>query len=212
MGTYHGPDCRLCRREAQKLFLKGARCLDVKKCPMNNEKRARAPGSQPAGRRPKQSEYGSQLREKQKVRRIYGVREQQFRRYFDHAVRKRGVTGEVLLQLLERRLDNVVYRLGFANSRDEARQLVSHRHFMVNGRIVNIPSYQVREGDHVAVKPKSRSLQPIQIAVNSAGSRAAAGWLSPNFSEMSGTVLSLPTRDQIDTDAREQLIVEFYSR
>ncbi len=212
MGNYTGPDCRRCRREAQKLFLKGARCMGPK-CPIENEKRNTPPGEHGASRRPRKlSDYGMQLREKQKCRRIYGIQETQFRNYFRRAVRQRGVTGEELLRQLECRLDNVVYRLGFASSRDEAKQLVNHRHFTVNGRIVNIASYQVREGDTVAVKPRSRSIQPVQIAVNSAGSRSQTSWLEANFVDMTGRVIGLPTREQIDTNVNEQLIVEFYSR
>jgi small subunit ribosomal protein S4 len=212
MGNYNGPDCRRCRREGQKLFLKGARCMGPK-CPIDSEKHNKPPGDHGGSRRPrKQSDYGMQLREKQKCRRVYGIRERQFRNYFRSAVRRRGVTGEELLRQLERRLDNVVYRLGFASSRDEAKQLVSHRHFTVNGKIVNVSSYQVREGDTVAVKARSRAIQPIQIAVNSAGSRSQPEWLEANFTDMTGRIVGLPTRDQIDTEVNEQLIVEFYSR
>jgi len=212
MATYHGPDCRYCRREGQKLFLKGARCLGPK-CPIEVERRNKIPGVHGQSRRPrKTSEYGLQLREKQKCRRMYGIRERQFRNYFRSAARRRGVTGEILLQLLERRLDNVVFRLGFASSRDEARQLVGHRHFSVNGRIVNMTGFLVREGDVVAVKPRSRSIQPIQIAVNSAGSRGLADWLEVNFTDMIGKIVTLPGRDQIDSNVNEQLIVEYYSR
>jgi len=209
MARYTDSVCKQCRREGVKLFLKGDRCYSAK-CAVI--KRNTPPGQHGQARQRKPKEYGTQLREKQKVRRAYGVGEKQFRKYYDMASNMRGVTGENMLSLLERRLDNVVYRLGFASSRDEAKQLISHRHLTVNGRVVNIASYQVREGDTVAVKPRSRSIQPVQIAVNSAGSRSQPDWLEANFTDMTGRVVGMPTRDQIDTDVNEQLIVEFYSR
>ncbi len=209
MGRYTGPRCRLCRREGKRLYLKGARCY-TSKCAL--ERRNYPPGMHGQRRAGKPSEYGIQLRAKQQMRRIYGVSERQFRNYFRRAVRQKGITGEILLQLLERRLDNVVYRLGFASSRAEARQLVSHRHIMVNGRIVNIPSYLVREGDVISVKPRSRGIQPIQNAINAAMGRPQVPWLEVDYDQLTGRVLSLPTRDQIDTQVDERLVVEFYSR
>lgn len=209
MARYTGPVCRLCRREGQKLYLKGQRCY-TDKCPI--ERRPYAPGEHGQDRRGKQSEFGLQLREKQKARRIYGVLERQFSRYYDKADRARGVTGEVLLQLLERRLDNVVFRLGLASSRKEARQLVTHGHFEVNGRKVNIPSYLVKEGDVVRVREKSRSMDRFKELVELAQDRGVPEWLSPDYEAMQGTILRLPNREEIDTPVAEQLIVEHYSR
>jgi len=208
MARYTGPVCRLCRREGQKLFLKGDRCYGDK-CSV--ARRPYPPGIHGQGRH-KISEYGQQLREKQKCKRVYGVLERQFTRYFDMAERKPGVTGENLLQILESRLDNVVYRLGFASSRAEARQLVRHRHFTVNGRIVSLPSYRVRPGDVVAVKESSRSLNKFVEAAEEMSQRIIPEWLDLNVEAMEGRVLSLPTRDQIDTDVQEQVVVELYSR
>jgi len=208
MARYTGPVCRLCRREGQKLFLKGDRCYS-EKCAI--ARRPYAPGLHGQGRH-KLSEYGLQLREKQKCKRTYGILERQFKRYFEMAERKPGVTGENLLQILESRLDNVVYRLGFASSRAEARQLVRHGHFTVNGKKVSIPSYRVRPGDVVAVKESSRTLNKFVEAAEAMSRRTIPEWLDLNVEAMEGRVLSLPTRDQIDTDVQEQVIVELYSR
>lgn len=201
--------CRLCRREGAKLFLKGERCY-TRKCSF--ERRSYAPGQHGQVVQRKIKEYGVQLREKQKLRRIYGVIEGQFRGYMREAMRQTGITGEVLLQLLELRLDNAVYRLGFGASRRQARELVSHAHFLVNGHKVNTASYLVKPGDVIEVKESSRNLHPIiQSLESSAGSRTPA-WLGLDPEARRGTVLSVPTREQIDTDVRETLIVEFYSR
>lgn len=210
MSKYLGPVCRQCRREGEKLYLKGTRCYSPR-CAL--EKKAYAPGQHgQAQMRRKVQGYGVQLREKQKARRIYGVLERQFRRYFEEAERRKGLTGEVLLQLLERRLDNVVYRMGFAVSRRQARQLVAHRHFSVNGQTVNIPSFLVRPGDVVAVREGSKEEPPIVEAIRQARGRRIPSWLEVDFDEMRGKVQWLPSRDEIDTDIQEQLIVEFYSR
>ncbi|MGE5553240.1 MAG: 30S ribosomal protein S4 [Betaproteobacteria bacterium] len=209
MARYTGAVCRLCRREGEKLFLKGDRCY-TNKCAL--DRRGYAPGQHGQSRRSKPSEYALQLREKQKLRRIYGILETPLRNYFEAAERKRGVTGENLLQLLERRLDNVVYRLGLAGSRAEARQLVRHGHFTVNGEKVNIPSFLVKAGDTIAVKESSRKLNRIQEMLQAAGARPIPAWLSFNPETFSATVVSLPTRDQIETNIKEHLIVEFYSR
>jgi len=210
MAKYRGAVCRLCRREGVRLYLKGERCFSGK-CAI--EKRPYPPGEHGQKRtRRRVSDYGIQLREKQKLRRIYGILERQFRRYFAQATRRSGVTGEALLQFLERRLDNVVWRLGFASSRALARQLVNHGHFTVNDRPVNIPSYQVRQGDTVAVTGSSRSLPPIVSSVATAGGRRLPPWLEIEGDAMRGKVLSLPARDDIDTQIQEELVVEFYSR
>ena len=210
MAKYRGPACRLCRREGVRLYLKGERCSSAK-CAI--EKRPYPPGEHSQARRRRRiSDYGIQLREKQKLRRIYGIFERQFRRYFAEATRSPGVTGEALLRLLERRLDNVVYRLGFASSRAQARELASHGHFTVNNRPVNIPSYQVRLGDAIAVSESSRSLSPIVASVAGAGGRRLPGWLQTEADAMRGTVVSLPSRDEIDTQVQEELVVEYYSR
>jgi len=202
----HGPRCRQCRREMSKLYLKGDKCFSVK-CPV--EKRKYPPGQH--GQRPRKlGEYGQQLREKQKIKRIYRVAETQFRNYYDEAVRRKGVTGAVLLVLLETRLDNVVFRMGFADSRMQSRQLVSHAHFLVNGKKVNIPSYCVREGDVISVRPRSRTIATIVESLNSA--RRRPEWVSVDPQNFSGKVLAPPTRGQIDTQVEEQLVVEFYSR
>ncbi len=209
MARYTGPVCKLCRREGMKLFLKGTKC-QTNKCPM--ETRAYAPGQHGRTRRFKQSEYGMQLREKQKVKRIYGVLERQFRRYFDMASRQKGVTGENLLQILERRLDNVVYRLGFAPSRRAARQLVRHRHFMVNGQIVDIPSYLVKPGDRVQVRPKSRSLEVIHTSMRRVREGRLVPWLELDKANMVGIFREIPSRADIPINVNEQLIVELYSK
>ena len=208
MARYTGADCRLCRREGAKLFLKGDRCY-TDKCAM--ERRAYAPGE--AGRkRVKENEYLLQLREKQKTKRIYGVLEKQFRAYYDIASRKQGVTGENLLTILESRLDNVVYRLGFAKSRAEARQQVRHGHIHVNGRRVDIPSVRVRPGDLISVAPKAKEMLVIKSALISNERVQVPAWLEVDIEKLQGSVLSLPQRDQIDLDIREQLIVELYSK
>lgn len=208
MSRYLGPKCKLCRREGIKLFLKGNKCY-TDKCPI--ERRPYAPGEH-GRRRRKLSEYGVQLREKQKARRIYGVQEKQFRGYYQDAARYKGVTGDVLLQILERRLDNVVYRLGFGASRTEARQLIRHGHFTVNGHRVDIPSYLVSEEDEIAVAPGSRKIDRFKELAEDARARSTVEWLSPNYDELSGKVLELPTREHIDVPVEERLIVELYSR
>jgi small subunit ribosomal protein S4 len=208
MARYTGADCRRCRREKQKLFLKGSKC-DGPKCPF--ESRPFPPGQHGRGR-PKESEYLLQLREKQKARRVYGIMEKQFRGYYEEAVHKQGKTGEVLLQILESRLDNVVYRAGYAPSRDSARQLVRHGHLTVNGRKVDIPSYRVREHDVIQVREKSRELTPFLVAQGLAGSRSIPAWLEAIPSQLKILVHSLPARQTIDTQVQEQLIVELYSK
>jgi small subunit ribosomal protein S4 len=208
MARYTGADCRQCRREGEKLFLKGDRCY-TDKCGI--EKRPYPPG-QAGKKRPRDSEYRVQLREKQKAKRIYGVLEKQFRTYYQIATRQPGITGENLLRLLESRLDNVVYRLGLAASRDEARQLVRHGHFTVDGRRVDIPSFRVRPGALVAVAEKSRDLTTIKAALISSSKIEVPGWLEIDVEKLQGKVLSLPVREQIDAPLREQLIVELYSK
>jgi small subunit ribosomal protein S4 len=208
MARYTGADCRRCRREKMKLFLKGSKC-DGPKCPI--EIRPYPPGQHGRGRS-KDSEYLLQLREKQKARRVYGVLEKQFRGYYEEANRKQGKTGDVLLQILETRLDNVVYRAGFAKSRDMARQVVRHGHIVVNGRKVDIPSYRVSENDIVEVREKSRELTPFVVARAEAGSRGVPAWLEVITNQMKILVHSLPARQVIDTPVQEQLIVELYSK
>jgi len=208
MARYTDAKCRLCRREGSKLYLKGDRCY-TDKCAIT--RRAYAPGQHGQSRK-KMSEYGVQLREKQKVRRIYGILEKQFRDYFAEAERLRGVTGENLLRLLELRFDNVVYRMGFGESRAEARQLVRHGHFTVNGKKVDIPSYQIGLNDLIAVKANSKSTDKFKgLAENSAG-KTAPQWLSTNAEMMEARVIALPVREDIDLPIEEHLIVELYSR
>ncbi len=209
MARYIGPVCRLCRREGMKLFLKGERCYSDK-CAI--EKRNVPPGQHGRARRAKVVGYGIQLREKQKVKRTYGVLESQFRRYFEAADRQKGITGELLLQMLERRLDNVIYRLGFATSRAQARQLVRHGHFTVNGRKVDVPSYAVRRGDVVAVRATSGQNPTIQHAIEEVKGRGIPDWLLFDSGALSGSVSQLPTREQINLPVQEQLIVELYSK
>ena len=209
MARYIGPVCRLCRREGMKLFLKGERCY-TEKCAI--EKRNVPPGQHTKLRRAKLMGYGLQLREKQKVKRIYGVLENQFRRYFEAAERQRGITGETLLQLLERRLDNVVYRLGLATSRAQARQLVRHGHFIVNGRKVDIPSYSLKAGDVVTVRGTSAKSASIQHAMEEVKGRGIPEWLALDTDKVSGRIVSLPSREQINLPVQEQLIVELYSK
>ena len=209
MARYNGPVCRLCRREGMKLFLKGERCY-MEKCAI--EKRNVPPGQQGKARKAKLMGYGLQLREKQKVKRTYGVLENQFRRYFESADRQRGITGETLLQLLECRFDNVIYRLGLATSRPQARQLVRHGHFFVNERRVTIPSYSLRVGDTVTVQNKSTKNVSIQHAIEEVKGRGIPDWLAFDGEKLSGEVSSLPTREQINLPVQEQLIVELYSK
>ncbi|NMB25523.1 MAG: 30S ribosomal protein S4 [Firmicutes bacterium] len=208
MARYTGPVCRLCRREGEKLFLKGDRCY-TEKCAV--DRRSYPPGQHGQGRH-KVSEYGLHLREKQKLRRIYGVLERQFERYYDRASRQTGITGENLLQILELRLDNIVYRMGFAASRAQARQLVMHGHFAVNGQKTDIPSYEVRVGDVITVREKSRNMQLIKDNIAAAEGRAVPEWLEANLEQMEGKILAVPTREQMDISIQEHLIVEFYSR
>ncbi|HVT48232.1 MAG TPA: 30S ribosomal protein S4 [Vicinamibacterales bacterium] len=209
MARYIGPVCRLCRREGMKLFLKGERCYS-EKCAI--EKRNVPPGQHGRARRAKIVGYGIQLREKQKVKRTYGVLENQFRRYFEAADRQKGVTGELLLQSLERRLDNVVYRLGFSTSRAQARQLVRHGHFTVNGRKVDIPSFAVRMGDTIAVRASSHENTAIQHAMEEVKGRGIPEWLAFDSAAFSARVAQLPSREQINLPVQEQLIVELYSK
>ena len=211
MARYVGPVCKLCRREEEKLYLKGERCFGAR-CAL--ELRAYAPGMH--GRkgqfRRKVSDYGLQLREKQKARRIYGVLEAQFRRYYAEALKRPGMTGVTLLSILERRLDNVVYRLGFAESRAQARQLVRHGHFDVNGTKTNVPSMILRPGDAVAVREISYTNGYFAIVKDALADRKVVDWLSRDETRLAGQVVSMPTREQIDTPVKEQLIVEYYNR
>ena len=209
MAVYHDARCRLCRREGMKLFLKGARCL-TDKCAF--ERRGYATGEHGKSRRAKETNYGLQLREKQKAHRIYGLLERQFRHTFTKASEAKGVTGEVLLQMLERRLDNVVFRLGLAPSRSAARQLVRHRHFAVNGKPVDIPSYQVRPGDEVQVREKSRELTVVKHSLDSRKGQGVPDWLELHAERLSGRILHVPTRASIGVPINEQLIVELYSK
>lgn len=208
MARYTDAVCRLCRREGQKLFLKGDRCY-TDKCSV--DRRTYPPGQHGQGRK-KPSEYGLQSREKQKTRRYYGVLESQFRKYFDMAERKAGVTGTNLLQILETRLDNVVYRLGMAMSRPEARQLVLHGHFTVNGKKVNIPSYLVKAGETISLCEKSRGLEKFKIVIESNASRVPPKWLDLDRNTLQAKVISLPQREDIDLPIEEHLIVELYSK
>ena len=208
MARYTEANCRLCRREGQKLFLKGERCYSPK-CAI--ERRNYAPGQHGQSRN-KMSDYGTQLREKQKARRFYGLLEGQFEKYYEMAIKQPGIAGENLLRILESRLDNVIYRLGFAMSRPEARQLVRHGHFTVDGKRVDIPSYRVKAGDVVAVGEKFRDLLPIKEALISSERFEVPGWLEVDIEKLSGNVLALPTREQISGDINEQLIVELYSK
>ena len=203
-----GPKCKLCRREGEKLYLKGARCYS-EKCSF--ERRPYAPGEHGQGRA-KSSEYSLQLREKQKVRRIYGLQENKFKNYFEDAERMKGVTGQNFIQLLERRLDNAVYRLGFATSRNEARQFVLHGHIYVNGRKVSIPSYQVNEGDTISVKDSSRKNDRFSEILDVNSELAPPEWLSVNMDKAEGKVVALPEIENIDFPVEEHLIVEYYSR
>ena len=208
MARYTGAVCKLCRREGQKLFLKGERCYS-EKCSVGI--RAYAPGQHGQGRK-KNSEYGIHLRAKQRARRFYGVNETQFRHYFEVAERKAGITGENLLKMLESRLDNIVYRVGFASSRAEARQLVGHGHFEVNGHRVDIASYLCKAGDVITVCQKSRSLDKIKAVIEANSGRPVPQWIDVNADNFEAKVVTLPNRDQIDAPVEEQLIVEFYSK
>ncbi len=206
MARMIGADCRQCRREGCKLFLKGDRCT-TKKCAM--ERRPVAPGQHGTGRK-RVTEYGTQLREKQKVKKAYGILENQFRRYYEEAERMKGVTGENMLSLIERRLDNVVYRMGIGSSRSECRQIVNHRQITVNGKTVNIPSYQVKVGDVIAVKENKRELEMFKQLKGM--KIVMPKWLEFNSDKLEGKVLSLPTREDIDLNIKEHLIIELYSR
>ena len=209
MAVYHDARCRLCRREGMKLFLKGTRCF-TDKCAF--EKRGYAPGEHGKSRRVKETNYGQQLREKQKARRIYGLLERQFRHYFTKAADAKGVTGEVLLQMLERRIDNVVFRLGFAPSRSAARQIVRHGHVTVNGRRVDIPSQLVRAGEEIAVRDKSKKLAVVLTSLEARKGQGVPEWLELNVDRLAGRVLNIPTRGSIPVPINEQLIVELYSK
>jgi small subunit ribosomal protein S4 len=209
MARYTGSVCKLCRRERQKLFLKGQKCF-TEKCPIENERNF-PPGQHGNSRRAKISEYGVQLREKQKIKRIYGLLETQFRNDFEKASRQKGRTGENLVKLLERRLDNVVYRLGFASSRKAARQLVRHRHIIVNDVLVDIPSYQVVPGDVIKIKEKSKKLDLIHNSLKRTKDNQFA-WLSVDKATLSGTFLQVPERSEVPLNANEQLVVELYSK
>ena len=211
MARYTGPVCRLCRTEQKKLFLKGERCKSDK-CPLN--KKRGAPGKDPKGRAGKRSEYGLQLREKQKLKRIYNMLEKQFSLTFDRAQKMSGITGDNLVALLESRLDNVVFRMHFAVNRAQARQLVSHRHILVNGKIVNIPSYQVKPGDIISVKEGSKKLVVILDALNEVAKSGTAPWISVDVDAQRGTFNALPRREEVTdlADVKEQLVVELYSK
>ena len=211
MARYTGSNCKLCRREGTKLLLKGEKCR-TEKCPI--ERRSFAPGMHGrfSRRRRRETEYALQLREKQKVKRIYGVLETQFRNYFEKSARKKGLTGDNLLIMLERRLDNILYRMGFCPSRKSARQLIRHRFFTVNDRIVDIPSYQVKEGDVISVREKGKDLGLIMASIEVSQREETPSWLRVDFKGMKGEVLSTPTREEIPEPVQEQLIVGLYSR
>ncbi len=209
MARYTGPVCKLCRREGEKLFLKGTRCYSAK---CSFDKRSYTPGQHGITQRQKLSEYGIQLREKQKVKRIYGVQESQFRNYYEKANRRKGISGENLLILLESRLDNVIYRLGFAHSRNSARQLVLHKHFMVNGRVVNIPSFLLRPSDVIEVREKSRKFSIIHEAMKRVKDDTMLPWLSLDKAKMQGVFKDVPSRQDIPINVQENLIIELYSK
>ncbi len=209
MARYTGPVCRLCRREGMKLFLKGTKC-HTDKCPI--EKRNFAPGQHGRDRKAKIVGYGLQLREKQKAKRIYFTLEGQFRDYYEKANRSQGVTGEILLQQLERRLDNVAYRLGFASSRRQARQIVRHGHVDVNGRKVNIPSYQVQVGDTIRIRENSKKMTVLEASTEFASHQITPQWLQADHANLTGKVVALPKRDDVNLPVNEQLIVELYSK
>jgi len=209
MARYTGPSCKLCRREKQKLFLKGTKCF-TEKCPL--ERKNYAPGAHGLSRRARVSDYSIQLREKQKVKRTYGLLETQFRNYFELASRQKGRTGENLVKLLERRLDNIVYRVGFAPSRKSARQLILHKHFKINGSIVNIPSFLLRAGDTIQVMDESKQVKIIHESLKRVKDEMLPGWLQVDKAGLKGTLLSVPERIDIPFTANEQLIVELYSK
>ncbi len=209
MARYTAPSCRLCRRERQKLFLKGTKCF-TEKCPV--ERRAFPPGQHGQTRRAKISEYGVQLREKQKIRRMYGLMETQFHNYFEKALKQTGRTGETLVKLLERRLDNVIYRLGLAPSRKTARQLISHGHFLVNNKPVDIPSSLLKPGDTIQVREKSKKLEILHSSMKRMKDTGMLPWLSLDKAAMVGTFLDVPARADIPLNADEQLVVELYSK
>jgi small subunit ribosomal protein S4 len=209
MARYTGPSCKLCRREKQKLFLKGTKCF-TEKCPV--ERKNYAPGQHGLSRRSKVSDYSVQLREKQKVKRTYGVLESQFRNYFELASKQKGRTGENLVKLLERRLDNIIYRSGLAPSRKAARQLILHKHFRINGKSVNIPSFLLRAGDTIQVKDKSKQVKVFHESMKRVKDDMLPGWLQVDKSALKGTLLSIPERIDIPFNANEQLIVELYSK
>ncbi len=213
MGRYTGPVCRLCRREGVKLFLKGARCNKTDKCAFERRSGATVTPGEPHRRRGrKYSEYRRQLREKQKAKRTYGIFEKQFKRYFENAERMRGITGENFLRILESRFDNIVYKLCFATSRSEARQLINHNHFLINGERLNIPSYQVKPGDVIQLRDKSKEIERIQRALEIGQQIGVPEWLELDVDRRQGVVKALPTRDQISMDIQEQVIVELYSK
>ena len=209
MANYTGSDCRICRRENMKLFLKGDRCYSDK-CAF--DRRSYPPGEHGERRGRKTSDYGIQLREKQKIKRIYGLSEKQFHLFFERADRQKGITGSNLLVSLERRLDNVVYRLGFASSRSQARQLVQHSHFLVNGKKVNIPSFEVKVGDSVEVRERSRTMQLIQDSMDAVVRRGVPQWLDLEKENLKGVVKNLPVREDLTMPMQEQLVVELYSK
>ena len=208
MARYTESVCKLCRRERQKLFLKGQKCY-TEKCPV--ETKNYPPGQHGLNRRIKVSEYGIQLREKQKIKRMYGLLETQFRNYFEKANKQKGITGENLVRLLERRFDNVVYRLGFASSRNQARQLIRHRHFLINDKLVNIPSYLVKEGDIIQVKEKSKKLDAIHNSLKRVKG-STYNWLTIDKASLSGTFVQVPERADVPLNANEQLVIELYSK
>lgn len=208
MARYTGSVCKLCRREKQKLFLKGQKCF-TEKCPI--ETKNYPPGEHGLNRRVKVSEYGIQLREKQKIKRMYGLLETQFRNYFDKANKQKGITGENLLKLLERRFDNVIYRLGFAASRKQARQLIRHRHFMINDRLVDIPSYSLSAGDVVKLRDKSKKMDTIHSSLKRVKD-STYSWLTVDKASLLGTFVQVPEREDIPLNANEQLVVELYSK
>ncbi|MEP0861386.1 MAG: 30S ribosomal protein S4 [Ignavibacterium sp.] len=208
MARYTDSVCKLCRRERQKLFLKGQKCF-TDKCPI--EQRNYPPGQHGVSRRAKISEYGVQLREKQKIKRIYGLLETQFRNYFEKAIKQKGKTGENLVKLLERRLDNVVYRIGFASSRKQARQLIKHRHFLVNNQLVDIPSYLLNPGDVIQVKEKSKKLDAIHNSLKRVKDNTY-NWITVDKASLSGTFVQIPERADVPLNANEQLVVELYSK
>jgi small subunit ribosomal protein S4 len=208
MARYTESVCKLCRRERQKLFLKGQKCY-TEKCPV--ETKNYPPGQHGLNRRIKVSEYGIQLREKQKIKRMYGLLETQFRNYFEKANKQKGITGENLVRLLERRFDNVVYRLGFASSRNQARQLIRHRHFLINDKLVNIPSYLVKEGDIIQVKEKSKKLDAIHNSLKRV-KESTYNWLTIDKASLSGTFVQVPERADVPLNANEQLVIELYSK